>query len=43
MTVVSGHFKVGAALTPDSIGYTRDYLRRFEAADGGAASIGAMQ
>jgi glyoxylase-like metal-dependent hydrolase (beta-lactamase superfamily II) len=47
VTVVPGHFKVGTAYTPDSIGYTRTYLQRFEAetpkAADAAALIAAMQ
>ncbi|AKU24509.1 MULTISPECIES: MBL fold metallo-hydrolase [Telluria group] len=31
VTVVPGHFAVGSSFTPDSIAYTADYLRRFEA------------
>jgi glyoxylase-like metal-dependent hydrolase (beta-lactamase superfamily II) len=38
LTVVPGHFKVGAALTPQSIAFTRDYLVRFEAASAKAAN-----
>ncbi|MYM85685.1 MBL fold metallo-hydrolase [Rugamonas sp. FT82W] len=41
-TVVPGHFKVGAALTPDSIAYTRDYLVRFEAETAKAANSAAL-
>ncbi len=46
-TVVPGHFKPGAPMTPDSIAYTRGYLQRFEtetpkAADG-AALMKAMR
>jgi len=41
-TVVPGHFKVGAALTPDSIAYTRDYLVRFEAETAKAADSAAL-
>ncbi|MDC8759697.1 MBL fold metallo-hydrolase [Janthinobacterium fluminis] len=37
-TVVPGHFKVGAALTPQSIAFTRDYLVRFEEATAKAAN-----
>ncbi len=46
-TVVPGHFKPGAALTPDSIGFTRNYLTAFEIEIGKAANsaelIGTMQ
>jgi len=42
VTVVPGHFKVGAALTPDSIAYTRDYLVRFEAETAKAANSAAL-
>ena len=38
VTVVPGHFKLGAALTPQSIAFTRDYLVRFEAATAKAAN-----
>ncbi|HAT33550.1 MAG TPA: MBL fold metallo-hydrolase [Janthinobacterium sp.] len=38
LTVVPGHFKPGAALTPDSIAYTRDYLLSFEAETAKAAN-----
>jgi len=41
-TVVPGHFKVGAALTPDSIAYTRDYLVRFETETAKAANSAAL-
>jgi glyoxylase-like metal-dependent hydrolase (beta-lactamase superfamily II) len=41
-TVVPGHFKPGAALTPDSIAYTRDYLVRFEAETAKAANSAAL-
>ena len=40
--VVPGHFKPGAALTPDSIAYTRDYLVRFEAETAKAADSAAL-
>lgn len=42
VTVVPGHFAVGAALTPDSIGYTRDYLVKFENETGKAANSAAL-
>lgn len=42
VTVVPGHFKVGAPLTPDSIAFTRDYLVRFEAETAKAANSGAL-
>ncbi|MYN18922.1 MBL fold metallo-hydrolase [Rugamonas sp. FT107W] len=42
VTVVPGHFKVGAALTPDSIAYTRDYLVRFETETAKAANSAAL-
>ncbi len=38
VTVVPGHFKVGSALTPQSIAFTRDYLVRFEEATAKAAN-----
>ncbi|MES2118004.1 MAG: MBL fold metallo-hydrolase [Pseudomonadota bacterium] len=41
-TVVPGHFQVGAAYTPDSIGYTRSYLQRFEAETPKAADSAAL-
>ncbi|MFC0168885.1 MBL fold metallo-hydrolase [Pseudoduganella danionis] len=37
-TVVPGHYKVGSALTPASIGFTRDYLVKFEAETAAAAN-----
>jgi len=47
VTVVPGHFQPGVAFTPDSIGYTADYLRRFDAetpkAAGSEALIAAMK
>lgn len=47
VTVVPGHFKPGAPLTPDALGYTSDYLRKFEAetakAPDSAALIGRMK
>ena len=42
VTVVPGHFKLGAALTPDSIGYTRDYLVKFENETAKAANSAAL-
>lgn len=42
VTVVPGHFKVGAPLTPDSIAFTRGYLVRFEAETAKAANSGAL-
>ena len=41
-TVVPGHFKVGAPLTPDSVAFTRDYLVRFEAETAKAANSAAL-
>lgn len=41
-TVVPGHFAPGASLTPDAIGYTAGYLRRFEAATPAAADSAAL-
>ncbi|MYM38248.1 MBL fold metallo-hydrolase [Duganella qianjiadongensis] len=41
-TVVPGHFKVGSALTPASIGFTRDYLVKFEAETAAAANSAAL-
>jgi glyoxylase-like metal-dependent hydrolase (beta-lactamase superfamily II) len=41
-TVVPGHFQPGAALTPDSITFTRDYLLRFEAETVKAANSAAL-
>lgn len=47
VTVVPGHFAPGLAFTPDSIGFTADYLRRFESeaskAGGGEALVAAMK
>lgn len=47
VTVVPGHFQPGVAFTPDSIGFTAEYLRRFETeapqAGGSAALIAAMK
>ncbi|MYN44471.1 MBL fold metallo-hydrolase [Pseudoduganella sp. FT93W] len=37
-TVVPGHYKIGSALTPASIGFTRDYLVKFEAETAAAAN-----
>lgn len=42
VTIVPGHFKQGAALTPDSIAFTRDYLVRFEAETAKAANSAAL-
>ena len=42
MTVVPGHFKPGAALTPDSVAFTGDYLIRFEAETAKAANSAAL-
>jgi glyoxylase-like metal-dependent hydrolase (beta-lactamase superfamily II) len=42
VTVVPGHFKLGAPLTPDSIGFTRDYLVKFENETGKAANSAAL-
>jgi glyoxylase-like metal-dependent hydrolase (beta-lactamase superfamily II) len=42
VTVVPGHFKPGAPLTPDSIGFTRDYLVKFENETGKAANSAAL-
>lgn len=41
-TVVPGHYKVGSALTPASIGFTRDYLVKFEAETAVAANSAAL-
>lgn len=41
-TVVPGHFKVGAPLTPDSVAFTRDYLVHFEAETAKAANSAAL-
>ncbi|MRW89170.1 MBL fold metallo-hydrolase [Duganella sp. FT80W] len=47
LTVVPGHFAPGLAPTPASVGYTRDYLVKFDAetakAADSAALIGRMQ
>lgn len=47
VTVVPGHFQPGAAFTPDSIGFTADYLRRFDTeasqAGGSEALVAAMK
>jgi glyoxylase-like metal-dependent hydrolase (beta-lactamase superfamily II) len=42
VTVVPGHFQVGTSLTPDSIGFTRDYLVTFEAETAKAANSAAL-
>jgi glyoxylase-like metal-dependent hydrolase (beta-lactamase superfamily II) len=42
VTVVPGHFAPGSKLTPDAIGYTAGYLRRFEAATPAAADSAAL-
>lgn len=42
VTIVPGHFKVGAALTPDSIAFTRDYLQKFEEETPKAANSGEL-
>ncbi|MBA5639983.1 MBL fold metallo-hydrolase [Duganella sp. LX20W] len=42
VTVVPGHFKVGAAYTPGSIAYTRAYLQRFEAETPKAADAAGL-
>ena len=42
VTVVPGHFAVGAAPTPDSIAFTRDYLVKFENETGKAANSAAL-
>jgi glyoxylase-like metal-dependent hydrolase (beta-lactamase superfamily II) len=42
VTVVPGHFKLGATLTPDSIDYTRDYLVKFENETAKAANSAAL-
>jgi glyoxylase-like metal-dependent hydrolase (beta-lactamase superfamily II) len=41
-TVVPGHFAPGAALTPDSIAFTRDYLVTFEDETAKAADSAAL-
>ncbi|MRV74872.1 MBL fold metallo-hydrolase [Duganella sp. FT92W] len=47
VTVVPGHFQPGVAFTPESIGFTADYLRRFETetpkAGGSDALIASMK
>lgn len=42
VTVVPGHFQPGVAFTPASIGFTADYLRRFEAETPQAADSAAL-
>jgi glyoxylase-like metal-dependent hydrolase (beta-lactamase superfamily II) len=42
ITVVPGHFAPGAAMTPDSISYTAEYLRKFEAAIPQSADSAAL-
>ncbi|MBY0243154.1 MAG: MBL fold metallo-hydrolase [Burkholderiaceae bacterium] len=42
VTVVPGHFQPGLAFTPASIGFTMDYLRRFEAETPKAADSAAL-
>ena len=42
VTVVPGHFKPGAAMSPGSIAYTRGYLQRFELETGKAADSAAL-
>lgn len=42
VTVVPGHFQPGVAFTPASIGFTMDYLRRFEAETPQAADSAAL-
>lgn len=42
VTVVPGHFKPGAPLTPAAVGYTRDYLVTFEAETAKAANADAL-
>lgn len=42
VTVVPGHFQPDAALTPNSIAFTRDYLVRFEAETLKAANSAAL-
>lgn len=41
-TVVPGHFKPGAPLTPEAIGFTRDYLVKFENEAAQAANSTAL-
>ncbi|SFV06974.1 MBL fold metallo-hydrolase [Pseudoduganella namucuonensis] len=42
VTVVPGHFQPGAAFTPDSIAYTANYVRQFEAETAKAADSAAL-
>ena len=42
VTVVPGHFAPGMAMTPDSIGYTADYLRKFDTAIPQSADSAAL-
>jgi glyoxylase-like metal-dependent hydrolase (beta-lactamase superfamily II) len=42
VTVVPGHFQPGLPMTPDSIGFTRDYLVTFEAETAKAANAKAL-
>jgi len=42
VTVVPGHFKPGAPLTPAAVGYTRDYLVSFAAETAKAANADAL-
>ncbi|WP_373988167.1 MBL fold metallo-hydrolase [Duganella sp. BuS-21] len=42
VTVVPGHFKLGSAPTADAIGFTRDYLVRFENETAKAADSAAL-
>jgi glyoxylase-like metal-dependent hydrolase (beta-lactamase superfamily II) len=42
VTVVPGHFQPGVPFTPDAIGFTADYLRRFEAETPKAADSAAL-
>ncbi len=41
-TAVPGHFQPGLPLTPASVGYTRDYLVKFEAETDKAANSAAL-
>ncbi|MYM36292.1 MBL fold metallo-hydrolase [Duganella sp. FT94W] len=41
-TVVPGHFKPGAPLTPEAVSYTRDYLVKFDAEAAKAADAAAL-
>jgi glyoxylase-like metal-dependent hydrolase (beta-lactamase superfamily II) len=41
-TVVPGHFTPGLPLTPESVGYTRDYLLKFDAETAQAANSAAL-